>query len=501
VNKPVVYFLLIIATALIGCKNGSSIKKCVSCRHLSEIKYSKGVRLLWRSDKKTNWPDFNSLYIFGYNDKQLYLDHGPDDHCNYIYITDTTSTNGIYKHVGFKYRIKKSFDLYATKLSIDTENTKLIDFYNSEVIRQGITIIPPNDYYLADYKMTPTRINLDSLSTDSLLIVNAGHLVCNFYQVNTPLISIAGFLGDTAIKNHLKLYIQGDFDNSRTLHNKMKAKRVNILTELIDTISCEHLQNLKIQYCAFNNSLIECSNADTITIDSATFRSEKSKLTLSSPERPKTVLLLKNVDAEKLNLDYSKFHFVYFPVKKYGKDENAWKSDIIKMFTGLIASQQRLNNQQGIEDASIEMGVFQDTIMTIGPIKIGKIISWVKIHWNNYGFNKGRVVGASLELFIVFIFINLFIFKKLIPIYEVPQIRLAHKNSYDIRNPFYRVCFRTLLCAFYTGYIFFGLKFDFTTLKFASTKLSSVGLIILLLIQYVLGIVSLAYIANLIITK
>lgn len=56
--------------------------------------------------------------------------------------------------------------------------------------------------------------------------------------------------------------------------------------------------------------------------------------------------------------------------------------------------------------------------------------------------------------------------------------------------------FRTIYCFIYTGYIFWGIK-----LKLENIKLSNVSLALWIIFQYIVGIICLAYIANIIITR
>jgi hypothetical protein len=78
------------------------------------------------------------------------------------------------------------------------------------------------------------------------------------------------------------------------------------------------------------------------------------------------------------------------------------------------------------------------------------------------------------------------------------EIKLISSREHTFNHglKFIGILHRSLLCCVYTGFVFYGLKFDLNALKS-----HRIGLLLLLILQYILGIISLAYIANLIITK
>ena len=189
------------------------------------------------------------------------------------------------------------------------------------------------------------------------------------------------------------------------------------------------------------------------------------------------------MDATKLDLDYRFFNFCYEDNDNYFYVEGKFKE--------IIESQRINNNQEGAIDASIDSAKFEDqqhflTYLFI-PVK-----SW----WNNYGYDKGKVITSSLELFGIVWFINLILFRKILDIYTYGEISKEQKGSSRFRSKVKRQLYLSLLCLIYSGYLFFGLKFEINKLK-----LKSLWLAFWVIGQYVVGIICLAYIANLVITR
>ena len=205
---------------------------------------------------------------------------------------------------------------------------------------------------------------------------------------------------------------------------------------------------------------------------------------------PDAKLYLRKVDMSKFDFDYSHFQFIPLSMDMY-REENEWYSDVTSIYQSIIASQTRLNNAAGIKASSVELAKFQDSqswyAWPIIPLKI-----W----WNNYGFDKSKVVLSSLELFAIFFVINLFFFGSLLDHYDVAELKNARTEAANMHYLVFRRTYRFFLTMIYTGIIFYGLKFDFTKL---STK--NLAVVLLLFSEYTAGLIAIAYIASLIIVK
>ncbi len=239
-----------------------------------------------------------------------------------------------------------------------------------------------------------------------------------------------------------------------------------------------------------DTATIDCNSIDTLYLEKPRFKDQKSTIIINKLSKRKTVLFLRNVNVGNLNVNYTLFHYQPFSSDSY-VDENSWNSDVIANYKTIISSQEKLGNQQGIQDATIEMNVFEDK-----QLPLGNLLSVVKIWWNNYGFDRIKVVRSSTIVFLFFLLFNCFIFDKLLDVYEVSTIKTARNDSFDFKYKVLGASYRFLLCLLYSGFIFYGLKFEFNRLK-----IKNIAVIIWLIVQYIIGVISLAYIASLILNK
>jgi hypothetical protein len=260
------------------------------------------------------------------------------------------------------------------------------------------------------------------------------------------------------------------------------------------SLSYKNVQNVNINRCFdlyVNNSVfssnteISCSETDTVRMDSVDL---VGQVLLKNKQLKKVVLALQHVNCSQLDIDYTSF--TYDPYITDIKDKRYWIADVEDNFKGIIRRQRLKKNPLGVEEATIDSAVFEDEQHIFGDAVV-----FIKRRWNNYGFDKEQVVGSSLELFCIFAVINFFWFGLMLQEYEISYIKVARKESFNFKK--YRgIPYRILLSLLYSGFIFYGLRFDFSNLR-----INKIGLSVFLIAQYVLGIISLAYIANLIITK
>lgn len=129
----------------------------------------------------------------------------------------------------------------------------------------------------------------------------------------------------------------------------------------------------------------------------------------------------------------------------------------------------------------------------------GYLLNWINKNWWDYGYGKHLIFRNSLILF-VFAFIgNLLSYRKIInetyKIDKVTEADIADQRRF-INSPIKRAFRRAAYCLLFTCYIFWGWKLEFDRLKVESLRLA--GWIIL---QYLIGIICLAYLAGYIISK
>lgn len=124
---------------------------------------------------------------------------------------------------------------------------------------------------------------------------------------------------------------------------------------------------------------------------------------------------------------------------------------------------------------------------------------FIREKWNYFGYRRNLIFGNAWYLMLLFLSINFLVFPKLLHNgYVIEEFERSHKViKYKYRNkPLLIEILSFFICIIYTFFIFWGLKLNFEKLKVAH-----VGFTILILTQYIIGIVCLAYIANIIIAK
>ena len=213
-----------------------------------------------------------------------------------------------------------------------------------------------------------------------------------------------------------------------------------------------------------------------------------------NPDYNECKINLVNSDIEKIRLLYTDFE-LYLP--------DSINADIkSNVYERLLLNQQKNGYISSIEKLDKEYQMFK--YLESGKYnKIwGVFLNWVNKIWWDYGYNKILIIRNTLYLFIIFTVINSLFFKWIITnLYEMKKI-VETRNLIQTKNKFY-LFFRILpLSFFYTGIIFFGLKFDLNKLRYSENfqGLKFFNLIYFLLI-YLSGLVCLGYLANYILSS
>jgi hypothetical protein len=124
----------------------------------------------------------------------------------------------------------------------------------------------------------------------------------------------------------------------------------------------------------------------------------------------------------------------------------------------------------------------------------GGVFNWLDKYWWDYGYNKFLVVRNAILLNLFFFLINIFLYGKLLnQTYTLDKFLDIERNMnhVTIHDKIRRLSYIFL----YTGYIFWGLKLDIENVNIWKARL-----FYYVLFQYMVGVVCLAYLANLIIT-
>jgi|GEM_PF-4292347 len=364
-----------------------------------------------------------------------------------------------------------------------------------------------NDMDLRDPLTSIFEISCDSQKLVNIFLSNIQAKKIEISDRNGEILNIAGSIFQNTVIDTPKRSAVKSLSNTLlpmlptiTIYNVYSPKQdysgsMTIDNKKIDVIIPGKIHLLNLDYCFItDSSRIDCSDVDTLALHYSKYKSVSTKLRLSSgadveligyyviPTHDnldhKTILDIDDDDINRVEFDYQYFTFKtqYF----YSKN--------VKIYQDIIKSQRHFYNQEGIRDAQIDSAIYEDKQHIITSCFIP-----VKLWWNNYGHDKSKVIGSTITLFCLIWIINFLTFTKVLFTYKFEEILKRRKNigvsSRKIKSDI-------VLSLFYTGYLFFGLKFELNRLNLESRLLA-----LWIIIQYVLGIVSLAYIANLIISR
>jgi hypothetical protein len=135
---------------------------------------------------------------------------------------------------------------------------------------------------------------------------------------------------------------------------------------------------------------------------------------------------------------------------------------------------------------------------------VSRLENWIDKHWWDYGYDKFKVLANSVKLFFVFFVINLLLYKELTKVYHPEKFKSFVERSdnsnlnlqYPIANYLKKYIGQAPVVFLYTAFLFWGVKFDLDELE-----LKKPFYMTLIIGQYIVGLICLAYIANYIISK
>lgn len=182
-----------------------------------------------------------------------------------------------------------------------------------------------------------------------------------------------------------------------------------------------------------------------------------------------------------------KFNYIHFDLtfpRGYKGDQY---QRCIEIYNGIL-NMQRINGfSDGYEKADKEL----QSLKYKHDYRFGSIINWLDRNWWGYGYNRGLIFPNTLILFGTFFVLNLLFFNILSKtVYPVPEITIARITSLQHHNG-NRITVAlsySIHCFIYTLYLFFGLE-----MKIEKLKLTNKLLALLIVVQYMAGILCLAY--------
>ncbi len=205
-------------------------------------------------------------------------------------------------------------------------------------------------------------------------------------------------------------------------------------------------------------------------------------------------------------LDKIKFNYGYFKIKLPEIKTNHDFAKSIRLYEDYI---QKFENEK--EEYSLELlkKEYIEFKLTKNPrlgsfgLLFGKILVFSKKYWNDFGYDRSLIWQNTFLLFISIFIINfLFLDFFIKQVYCLPELLDSYTNSMtnrhkrNLSNILTTVFQKSKICFFYTAFLFFGLKLKIENLNF-NYQLA----IFFILAQYVIGIVCLAYLANMVIAN
>ena len=209
----------------------------------------------------------------------------------------------------------------------------------------------------------------------------------------------------------------------------------------------------------------------------------------------KCLINLVNADIEKIKLRYSMFE-LYFP------DKDDLTSDMnTNIYERLLKTQKDNGFTSSYEKLDKDYAEFKYLKSGKYWSIIGVPLNFLDKNWWGYGYDKMLIIRNTLFIFILFSIINCIFFGWIINIYDVPNLKDLAEVVIAKNVILQRI--KTLPIAFfYTGLIFFGLKFSTENLKY---KENLIGWrffnLVYFFVIYLGGLVCLGYMANLILSK
>jgi len=190
--------------------------------------------------------------------------------------------------------------------------------------------------------------------------------------------------------------------------------------------------------------------------------------------------------------DISKLKFVY---SNYILDTAGLNFETLESFYNKLKEQYtNLGMTSSYDSADIDSRRF----IAKNRGALYKFTDWVNRWWWNYGYDKGKVVTNSLFLFSFFLFANLcFGLKRLFENgYELNTFRVILDQIKKYRYWYAKIWYQFWYTFLFTCLVFWGIKLERDKLK-----LQNLGYIFYILLQYLVGVVCLAYLAAFILGK
>ena len=251
--------------------------------------------------------------------------------------------------------------------------------------------------------------------------------------------------------------------------------------------SCRLAGTLDLSACIFDkgSSLVlkNTNLPDTLNLSDTRFF-EDLDLTRSRPDSGVRIcqINLVNADIDKIKMLYQGFH-VYFP--NHMADSARYFDLVSGTYQNLLANFKKNGYDDSFRKLDIEFKDWQshsDFLLSLSSL------------WWKYGYEKYRILLWSIMFFLFFSLVNSLIYQRLMNTYTIEELKPENYEHSSFLVP--RLFQRYAISCLYTSFIFFKLSLDFEKLK-----VKNWSLLILLLLEYSIGLFCTGYLLNWILGK
>lgn len=366
---------------------------------------------------------------------------------------------------------------------------------------------------LTDYNSTTKEINLidqpyyklSQFIYPSLRIIGTGSATKSRYAIFE--------ISDSRVDS---IQVYGDLDLARFMHVSGDLLRVNdenqsdsrIYLQIVDSSAFQSINILSctlqlktrdlllltdavIKDCTINEEsnlhFIPQNNPVQLRLQNVQLKS-RLRLEVARPQRNSVRLIVDRTDIDMIDLDYFAFKLTFDSALAISFDEQK------ATFNELLASFRKRGKEDSFEKLDKE---YKEWKYKLNNNLWGAIINWIDWFWWDYGYNKFLVFRSAVILNFVFFIINLFVYPILIKdVYVLSQFSEAYQYfSADKKKTFLKYSKNIVYIFLYTSYIFWGWK-----LEISNIRIHRVVWFGYVLLQYLVGLICIAYIANIVIT-
>ena len=319
----------------------------------------------------------------------------------------------------------------------------------------------------------------------------------DFYVTKFNSVALFGFIKFHSSANFNRSIFNSTFFGGTKFNSNANFDLATFLSN-VDFGGAEFDSIASFRYVLVKDSIVFDYNTLPLYLDLSGIQLKGGDLDLTNSiinkKYGKCLINLVNADIEKIKLRYSTFE-LYFP------DKENINSDIkTNTYERLLKNQKDNGFTSSYEKLDKEYAAFKYLKSGKYSSLGGWTLNMVNKYWWGYGYDKTLIIVNTLLIFVLFSLVNCIFFPWILNIYEVPNIKslaaaVTAKNVVLQRIKIVPIAF------FYTGLIFFGLKFSTENLKYKENLMGwRVFNLVYFFVIYISGIVCLGYLANFILS-